>query len=139
MDLQLRQLELSEGVLDRCSDSTGAVIGLFQRGVDGLVSLAKAAGTRAEVLVEHAVDLLHENGYGQFDGLIPALAPVLQDAGLLRLEEVLLERGGVDRFLMEQPALATGVVVDMIRALLELEHAAAMVESFLPMDTEAVF
>jgi hypothetical protein len=108
VDLQLRLLQLSEGILDRCSDSTGAVIGLFQRGVDALGTLAKAARTKPEVLVEHAADLLQENGYGQFDRLIPALAPVLEDAGLLGLEDVLLERGGVDRFLMEQLAQGRG-------------------------------
>jgi len=108
VELQLRLLELGEGVLDRCSDSTGAVVGLFQRGVDGLASLARAAVTNPEALVEHAADLLQENGYGQFDGLIPALAPVLEDAGLLRLQDALLERGGVDRFTMEQLAQGRG-------------------------------
>ena len=108
VELQVRLLELSEGVLDRCSDSTGAVIGLFQRGVDALATLAAAAGTAGlgpEALVEHAAELLQENGYGQFEGLIPALAPALGEAGLLQLEEALLERGGVDRYTMEQLAL----------------------------------
>jgi hypothetical protein len=108
VELQVRLLELSEGVLDRCSDSTGAVIGLFQRGVDALATLAAAAGTDPQALVEHAAELLQENGYGQFEGLIPALAPVLEEAGLLRLEEALLECGGVDRFTMEQLALGRG-------------------------------
>ncbi|MFQ6539450.1 MULTISPECIES: DUF6880 family protein [Aphanothece] len=108
VELQLRLLELSEGVLDRSSDSTGAVIGLFQRGVDALATLAAAAGSDPQALVEQAAELLQENGYGQFEGLIPALAPVLEAAGLLRLEEALLERGGVDRFTMEQLALGRG-------------------------------
>jgi hypothetical protein len=77
VELQVRLLELSEGVLDRCSDSTGAVIGLFQRAVGALASLAGAAGLSPEALVEHAAELLQENGYGQFEGLIPALAPAL--------------------------------------------------------------
>ncbi|MFN9694263.1 MAG: DUF6880 family protein [Synechococcaceae cyanobacterium] len=102
VELQVRLLELSEGVLERCSDSTGAVIGLFQRGVEALVSLAKAAATSPEALVEHGAELLQENGYGQFAGLIPALAPLLGEAGLLQLEEALLERDGVDRFTKEQ-------------------------------------
>lgn len=102
LELQVRLLELSEGVLDRCSDSTGAVIGLFQRGVEALAGLAEAAGTSTDALVEHAVDLFQENGYGQFEGLIPALAPLLGEAGLLQLEQALLERGGVDQFTMEQ-------------------------------------
>ena len=102
VELQVRLLELSEGVLDRSSDSTGAVIGLFQRGVDTLATLAAAAASKPQELVEHAAELLQENGYGQFERLIPALAPALGEAGLLQLEEALLERGGVDRYTMEQ-------------------------------------
>lgn len=108
VDLQVRLLELSEGVLDRCSDSTGAVIGLFQRAVDALASLAGAAALSPEALVAHAAELLQENGYGQFEGLIPALAPALGEAGLLQLEEALLQRGSVDRFTMEQLARGRG-------------------------------
>jgi hypothetical protein len=102
VELQVRLLELGEGVLDRSSDSTGAVIGLFQRGVDTLATLAAAAASKPQELVEHAAELLQENGYGQFERLIPALAPALGEAGLLQLEEALLERGGVDRYTMEQ-------------------------------------
>jgi hypothetical protein len=111
VELQVRLLELSEGVLDRCSDSTGAVIGVFQRGVAALATLAAAAGPAGlspEALVEHAAELLQENGYGQFAGLIPALAPALGAAGLVQLEEALLERGGVDRYTMEQLAQGRG-------------------------------
>jgi hypothetical protein len=102
VELQVRLLELGDGVLDRCSDSSGAVIGLFQRGVDSLATLAQAASISPDTLVDHAADLLQENGYGQFEGLIPALAPLLGDAGLRQLEAALLERGGVDRYIMAQ-------------------------------------
>lgn len=102
VELQVRLLELCDGVMDRCSDSTGAVISVFQRGVEAFASLAEAAGSSPTTVVEHAVELLQENGYGQFEGLIPALAPLLGEAGLHQLEEALLERGGVDRFTMEQ-------------------------------------
>jgi len=108
VELQVRLLELAEGVLDRCSDSTGAVIGLFQRAVAELATLAKAAASEPEALVAHAADLLQDNGYGQFEGLIPALAPLLGEAGLSQLEEALLERGAVERFTLEQLAQGRG-------------------------------
>lgn len=108
VELQVRLLELAEGVLDRCSDSTGAVIGLFQRAVAELASLATAAAAGPEALVAHAADLLQENGYGQFAGLIPTLAPLLGEAGLSQLEEALLERGALERFTMEQLAQGRG-------------------------------
>jgi len=105
LELQVRLLELADGVLDRCSDSTGAVLGLFQRGVEALATLAAAATSSSTTLVEQACELLKENGYGQFDGLIPALTPLLGQAGLLQLEEALLDRGAVDRDAMEQLTL----------------------------------
>jgi hypothetical protein len=108
LELLVRFLALVEGVLDRCSDSTGAVIGLFQRAVNDLASLATTAGTSRESLVEHAADLLQENGYGQFEELIPALAPLLGEEGLLQLEESLLERGAVDRQTRVQLAQSRG-------------------------------
>ncbi len=105
LELQVRLLELAEAVLDRSSDTTGALIGLFQRAVNELATLAAAAGLRSQELAEHAAELLPENGYGQFDGLIPALAPLLGEVGLHQLQEVLLEHGGVDRLTLEQLAL----------------------------------
>jgi hypothetical protein len=108
VELQVRLLELGEAVLDRCSDSTGAVIGFFQRGVEALAILAASAGTDRQALLEQAADLLQTNGYGQFEGLIPALAPLLEEAGLRQLQEALLERGAVDHFTMVQLAQGRG-------------------------------
>ena len=108
VELQVRLLELAEGVLDRCSDSTGAVMGLFERAVPTLATLATAAATSSEVLVEHAAELLQENGYGHFDELIPALVPLLGDAGLQELEQALLKRGALGRLTREQLAQGRG-------------------------------
>jgi hypothetical protein len=116
-ELQVRLLELSDGVLDRCSDTTGAVIGLFERAVGTLATLAAAAGN-PDSLVEQAADLLQQNGYGQFAGLIPALAPILGDAGLVRLEEALFERGAVDSLALQQLSLGRG---DLSRYLDQFE------------------
>jgi len=108
VELQVRLLELAEGVLDRCSDSTGAVMGLFERAVPTLATLATAAATSSEALAEHAAELLQENGYGQFDELIPALVPLLGDAGLQELEQALLKRGALGRLTREQLAQGRG-------------------------------
>lgn len=108
LELQVRLLELADGVLDRSADSTGALIGLFQQGVAALATLAAAAGRSPQDLAEQAADLLQENTYGQFDGLIEALTPLLGNAGLQQLQEALLDRGGVDRLALEQLALGRG-------------------------------
>ena len=108
LELQLRLLELSEAVLDRSGDATGALLEVFQRAVAELAPLAAAAGRDGEALVEQAAELLQENSHGQFADLIPALTPLLGEAGLRRLEQVLRERGAVDLFTLEQLALGRG-------------------------------
>jgi hypothetical protein len=95
-DLLLRFLELSEGVLDRCSDGTGAVIGVFERAAQQLGPLAQAAQLEAETLAEHTAELLAENTHKQFDALVPALKDALGDWGLRLLEAYCRQRGAVD-------------------------------------------
>ncbi|MCP9934899.1 hypothetical protein KBZ08_13345 [Cyanobium sp. Candia 9D4] len=95
-ELLLRFLEISGGVLARCSDGTGAVIGVFERAAGQLGTLALAARLAPEALAEHAAELLLENDHGQFDGLVPALQEALGDAGLRRLEGCCRERGARD-------------------------------------------
>lgn len=108
LELLVRFLELAEGLMQRSSDSTGALIGVFQRAADNLAPIAKAAATSPPALAQHGADLLHENGYGQFDRLIPSLAPALGEEGLAFLANALLEHGGVDRLLLEQIAQGRG-------------------------------
>ena len=94
--LLVRFLELAEGVMERCSDSTGTVVGLFERAAADLGPLALAAQVQPRALSEQVADLLAENGYGQFDQLIPAMKEALGEEGLQHLERALLERGGPD-------------------------------------------
>jgi len=95
-DLLLRFLELSEGVLERSSDSTGAVIGVFERAAGQLGALAQAAQLEQETLAQQASELLAENTYGQFDALVPALKDALGDWGLKLLGSYCRQRGARD-------------------------------------------
>ncbi len=95
-DLLLRFLEIAEGVLARCTDSTGVVIGVFARAAEQLGPLAMAAQLAPDALAEQAAELLMEDGHGQFDGLVPALKEALGDGGLERLERCCRERGARD-------------------------------------------
>ena len=92
-ELLLRFLEIAGGVLARCSDGTGAVIGVFERAAEQLGPLALAARLAPETLAEHAADLLLEDSHGAFDALVPGLAEALGDGGLQRLEQGCRERG----------------------------------------------
>ncbi|MBW4532215.1 MAG: hypothetical protein KME02_16150 [Aphanothece saxicola GSE-SYN-MK-01-06B] len=102
-ELLLRFLEISAGVLARCSDSTGAVSGVFARAANQLGPLAVAARLAPEALAEQAAELLLEDCHGAFDGLVPALAEALGDGGLQRLEGCCRERGarGGSRLLLQ--------------------------------------
>ena len=94
--LLVRFLELADGVIERCSDTTGMVIGLFQQALDDLGPVAAAAGVEVEPLVEQLADLLADDSYGQFDRLIPAMAGALGEEGLQRLEQECRDRGARD-------------------------------------------
>ncbi len=95
-DLLLRFLELSEGVLERSSDSTGAVIGVFERAAGQLGPLAQAAQLDPETLAQQAAELLAENTYEQFDALVPALKDALGDWGLKLLGSYCRQHGARD-------------------------------------------
>ena len=108
LELQLRLLELSEGVLERCAGSVDGVIELFQRGVTALVGLATTASMGPDLLVEPVAELLQTGSHDQFESLIPALAPLLGEAGLRQLEETLLQNGGLSRRICCQLAQGRG-------------------------------
>ena len=95
-DLLWRFLELSEAVLERCTDSTGVVIGVFERAARQLGPLAQAAQLEPETLAQHAAQLLAENTFEQFDALVPALKDALGDWGLKLLGSYCRQRGALD-------------------------------------------
>lgn len=109
--LLLRFLELSEGVLERCSDGTGTVIGVFKQAAEQLGPLAQAAQLEPETLAQQAAELLADNTYEQFDALVPALKDALGDWGLKLLERYCRDRGACDGHLhLLQIAQARGDV-----------------------------
>ena len=83
-------------MLERCTDSTGVVIGVFERAAEQLGPLAKAAQLEPETLAQHAAELLAENTYEQFDALVPALKDALGDWGLKLLGSYCRQRGALD-------------------------------------------
>lgn len=98
--LLLRYLELADGVLERSSDGTGALAGAFAEALQDLAPLAVAAGLQPEALVEPVIELIAANGYGQFDDLIPAVAPALGEPGLAFLQRFYEQNGGPDATLV---------------------------------------
>jgi len=89
-------LELADGVLERSSDTTGSVIGVFKQAQGDLAELATAAAIKPEALAGQMAELIAGNGYGQFDDLIPSVAPALGEQGLTVLQHHFKEQGGPD-------------------------------------------
>ncbi len=86
LDLLWRHLALAGPVHERCDDSDGLVGDLFRGAMADTGTIATAARPDPEGLAEQAFHALQDNGYGQYDGLIAALAPALGERGLSHLE-----------------------------------------------------
>ncbi len=97
VDLLWRFVALADSVFDRCEDRTGEIAAVFQAGVAALG--AGSVGFDTVPLADRVFEALCDNGYGQFDGLIPAMAVALGPAGLaavkLRLQGAKVPRGGL--------------------------------------------
>lgn len=91
LDLMWRFLELADRVFARCEDRTGTVMAVFEAAVADLARLAATAKADPVALAGRACRALRDNGYGQYDGLIAALAPVLGTGGLEHLKALLLD------------------------------------------------
>jgi hypothetical protein len=87
LDLSWRFLKLANSIFERCDDSSGVVIGVFQNACEDLAEIAKAAKTDPRQLADHAFQALTENDYGQYDRLIAVLAPALGPEGLEHLKQ----------------------------------------------------
>ncbi len=109
--LLVRFLELADGVLERSSDTTGSVIGIFEQAQDDLADLATAASIKPQALAGQLAELIAGNGYGQFDNLIPSVAPALGEQGFTVLQHHYEQHGGPDAsYALRQIAEAQGDV-----------------------------
>ena len=94
-------LDLADGLLERTSDTSGAVLDIFREAARGLAALVERAQPLPERLVADLGRAVLGNGYGQADGVIPELASALGPAGLDALRHLLTEAGAK----AEKPAL----------------------------------
>ncbi len=87
LELMWRFLGLAASVFERCDDSGGSIIGVFHGAVDDLASIAGRAAIKPERLADDVFQALQEIDYGQYDELIPTLAPALGKAGMAHLKQ----------------------------------------------------
>jgi hypothetical protein len=97
-----RFMALAEPVINRVDDSNGMVGAVFRAACDDLGALASKAKPDPVALAEHVFTAIAKNGYGEFDGLIPAIFPSLGKRGITalkaRLTAAMPKRVTTDRF-----------------------------------------
>lgn len=93
LGLLWRFMGLATPVFERCDDSSGIVIDTFHQACADLGDVAKLAGHEPEALARQVLDALHDNGFGQYDGLIVIMGPALGPEGIAHLKDLVEELG----------------------------------------------
>lgn len=79
-------LSLADPIFERSCDGSGALIESFHAACEDAGRIAAMAKVPIDRLVEKIFSVLQDNGYGQYDALIEAMAPALGEAGLRKLQ-----------------------------------------------------
>lgn len=85
-DLLWTLLQLAPDIHARTDDSNGTVAAVMNAAMDEIETLAPRLERDSELLADQVFDALQDNGYGEFDGAIPALSEALGDEGLTALK-----------------------------------------------------
>lgn len=91
LDLLWRFMDLAGGIFGRCDDSNGVISPIFHQARADLGDISVRAQAAPVPLADQVFDALVANDYGQFDGLIAALAPALGAPGLAHLKQRMVE------------------------------------------------
>lgn len=86
-DLIWQFLSLADSIFERSHDGSGLLIESFHAASEDAGRIAAMAKISNERLVEKVFSVLQDNGYGQYDELINAMAPALGEAGLRKLQK----------------------------------------------------
>jgi len=86
-DLLWQFIEIAPSVYERVDDSRGDVGNVFRAAIQHFESIGPRALLDVHALAERMWTAIQDNGYGEWDGIIPLLAPTLGVSGLGRLRE----------------------------------------------------
>ncbi|ANP87665.1 DUF6880 family protein [Rhizobium leguminosarum] len=75
-------LTLANPIFERSSDSSGSLIESFHQACEDAAAIAASAKIDSNVLAEKVFKAVQDDGYGQYDNLIAAMAPALGKDGL---------------------------------------------------------
>lgn len=81
-------LGIAPDLYERTDDSNGAIGDEMSCAVRLIEKIAPDVQLNAELLAERILDAVVPSGYGEFDGIIPATAPILGDTGLEHLKKI---------------------------------------------------
>lgn len=89
LDLMWQLIGLGASVIERTSDASGGVIDIFKTACQDLARIAVAAKPDLDGLLDLVCASQLANIYGQNDEIIPLLAPLIGEDGLLRLRSLI--------------------------------------------------
>jgi hypothetical protein len=81
-------LALADSIFARSDDGSGTLIESFHQACTDASVIARAARVKTDVLADKIFAAVQDNGYGQYDRLIMAMAPALGDDGLQYLRSL---------------------------------------------------
>ncbi|MFN3273281.1 MAG: DUF6880 family protein [Paracoccus sp. (in: a-proteobacteria)] len=87
-DLLWSCLQLAPSIHARTDDSNGAIGDVMAQAVDMIAALSPRISAAPEALAEQILDAVADAGYGEFDGIVPALAEALGHSGLEHLKQI---------------------------------------------------
>ncbi|KEJ89067.1 DUF6880 family protein [Sulfitobacter donghicola] len=90
-DLLWQFTQMAPSVFDRVDDSRGEVQAVFSQAFEQFGEIADRAILNPTDLATRTWDALRDNSCGEFDGIIPLLAPSMGDEGLAHLKELIAE------------------------------------------------
>lgn len=79
-------LAIADSIFERSDDGSGSLIESFHQACTDAGIIAKAAVIDIDLLAVKVFKAVQDNGYGQYDHLITAMAPTLEKDGLERLK-----------------------------------------------------
>ncbi len=79
-------LQLAPSIFERSDDSNGTIGGVMSDAMEALSDLAPQLNVDSTILADRVFEALQDNGYGEFDGAIPALAEAFGSDGLAQLK-----------------------------------------------------
>ncbi|PJF09341.1 DUF6880 family protein [Pseudorhodobacter sp. MZDSW-24AT] len=87
-DLAWTFLQLAPSIHARSDDSNGAIGAVLRDAMRLIAGLSPRLSTSPQVLAERILDAVSEAAFGEFDGIIPALADALGPEGLEHLKTI---------------------------------------------------